>query len=516
MRNFKYIFALVFIISLFLIATSRASLGSPSKEDIQSNLKEAGQSFESSQERARYSLAEAIVRDKTLVLDNYADQALPDIAYKDNHYYSVFPPGFSFLIAPALYLGDKIGQPVIAVFAIPLLASILSAIFIYLIAVNHLQISKLSGLISAVVFSLTTISWSYSVTLYAHTTSALCLIAGIYFALNSVKGSAINHFLVWLLYGIAILIDYPNALIMLPVVGFMFVTSFARDNKFIERKERMFLQFRFASTYTILPFLLLALALAFYNIKTFGEWTALAHNFRVTNLIENGEVTYQFLISRALDFKYLQNGLFTLLLSKSRGIIYYCPILLFSIYGYIKVNEKWPKVASLFVLIFFINLVIYGSFYDPWGGWAYGPRYLIVAMPVLALLTGVAYEYIKIRSSWVFGFALLFFASFGIALLGALTTNLLPPAAEIGQQIGALGALPMLHSGISGSLVFNLIRNTINISSPEFYLFLTALFALFFIPIFLGQITFNFVLALRRRHSKQSEYILSEKEALCS
>jgi hypothetical protein len=99
-----------------------------------------------------------------------------------------------------------------------------------------------------------------------------------------------------------------------------------------------------------------------------------------------------------------------LLISPSRGLFIYSPILLFGIWGFYLVykketennqegTQKKKQNAGLFnksiksTLLIFIpciigTILIYSAF-SPWfGGWCFGPRFLIGFLPVLAIVTG--------------------------------------------------------------------------------------------------------------------------------
>jgi hypothetical protein len=74
--------------------------------------------------------------------------------------------------------------------------------------------------------------------------------------------------------------------------------------------------------------------------------------------------------------------------------------------------------------------MLYSMFGDPYGGWAFGSRYLIAVAPELCLLAGIGLHryghklFIKILYSLVFVY------SAGVSLLAPLTTNVIPPFVE--------------------------------------------------------------------------------------
>lgn len=510
MRNLKSYIFVFFITAIFLGITAKGVYGNPSKEEIVQKYSAPGQIFETSQERGRFALTKSIAEEKTFRLDNFTDFSLPDISYKDGHYYSVFPPGTSILLLPAYYLGKYFDHPLIFVYAFPVMVAILSSLFVFAIA-SFLKLSKTASLLGAIIFPLATVSWSYSTTIYAHTFSTFCVVAGFYFALRSKNCSAWNHLIVWFLYGLSILIDYPNAILMLPAVGYMIFSSFKKESLEIARKLKEIFSMKLAFLYTAIPFFLILAALGYYNQITLGSWFGLAHNYRVTEAVAGG-VNYQFLLSKSLDLKFTENGLYTLLFSEGRGIVFFAPVLVLSVLGLESIYRKSSAIGNAMVLTVLFNLLVYASFYDPWGGWSFGPRYLIMSMPFLAILAGESYDRYKNRSLFVILFALLFLASFSIALLGALTTNLLPPFPEVGRQISFLSLTPLLEADQSSILFFNYIQRYLALTLKDYYLGIIGFAAVVFLPVFLHQLFLNVLRFFRK--IKAPVLKIQRKEAL--
>ncbi len=489
MRNFAYIFALIFIIGLFLSLTFRGVTGNPSQEDILNRLSQPGKAFETSQERARFSLIKSIADEKTFILDKYAKESLPDIAYKDGHYFSVFLPGLSLLSIPFYEIGKLVGQPVLLTFGLPAIASIVTAIFIFLLALCLGQ-SRSAAFISAISFSLCTVAWPYSVTYYAHTLSALCMIASLFFAFRADSGRGWNYLFVWLFYGVGFLIDYPNAIIMLPALFYSLGESIKLSRFAIKSQSYSLVRIRYSFFFSIIPFLLLIFFLFYYNASTFGKWDELAHSFRVTELVNN-ILNYYFLLSNVMDIKYVQNGLYTLLLSKSRGIFVYSPLMILSIIGAVQLYQRLSKKTLILLLTIFANLMVYAAFYDPWGGWSFGPRYLIISLPIFCLLVGEAFLQLKKRTTYNLIFIGFFYISFAISLLGAMSTNLLPPAAEVGKQVSFLSSLPFLQQNQTTTLAFSYFSSVFNITAMQYFMLLFFLSAVLFLPTLSYPIFYN-------------------------
>ena len=110
-------------------------------------------------------------------------------------------------------------------------------------------------------------------------------------------------------------------------------------------------------------------------------------------------------------------------------------------------------LGSVLVIVF-----LYSSWGDPWGGWAYGPRYLIPAMASLSLFAA----YFAANSARVFLVrtltAILFMYSSAVALLGVLTTSAIPPKVEavfLGTDWTYKRNLDFLLDSHSSSFLYN-------------------------------------------------------------
>ena len=86
--------------------------------------------------------------------------------------------------------------------------------------------------------------------------------------------------------------------------------------------------------------------------------------------------------------KWAVRGVHGLLLSPNRGLLIFTPIAFFGIFGLamqlIDRKHRNPVLLS-FGIASLIHLVISGAFEGWWGGWSFGPRYLVDILPILAL-----------------------------------------------------------------------------------------------------------------------------------
>jgi hypothetical protein len=89
------------------------------------------------------------------------------------------------------------------------------------------------------------------------------------------------------------------------------------------------------------------------------------------------------------SFSALPEGIAGLLFSPGRGIIWYSPAVLLAIPAFRKAWKTKPIEALLVVGLFLCFLGLH-ALYENWnGGWSWGPRYLLPALPGLMALTGL-------------------------------------------------------------------------------------------------------------------------------
>jgi hypothetical protein len=105
--------------------------------------------------------------------------------------------------------------------------------------------------------------------------------------------------------------------------------------------------------------------------------------------------------------------------------------MVFGVLGLFLLNKNEPKKTVVLIFVSGITFLLYSMWGDPWGGWAFGSRYLI---PVYSLLSiGIAELASVYRKKLLF--ILLFLPIFGysayVNTAGALGTLANPPQVEV-------------------------------------------------------------------------------------
>ncbi|MGI5828437.1 MAG: hypothetical protein ACOX6V_05455, partial [Patescibacteria group bacterium] len=382
----KIITILTLLFTVLVLGLSlRGKPGNPTLEELSSLSWTEDGPFELSPERGRFALTISLVEDKSFHFStSIARFATPDLGYDDGNYVSLFAPGTSFAVIPGYILGKHLGNSQVGSFAIIAVFAFLNTVLVSAIA-RQLGASSLASLLGGLVFLFATPAFTYAVTLYQHHISTFFLLAGIFLLLKFRSWWSLAG--VWFLIGLNIAVDYPNGLLMLPVVVMALLRLFQH------KKVQNWLIIKFHSL-GLITLIGMAVPLAFllwFNYKSYGDYFQLAGTVpRVEAFTEDGLPTsptetdpqnfMAFLekerVSKtALGFfqtRNLLNGFYIHFISPDRGIIMYAPIVLFGMMGLFVLAKVKPAVSNFFLSIIGLNVLVYSLWGDPWGGWAFG------------------------------------------------------------------------------------------------------------------------------------------------
>lgn len=504
----KDIFAIIVIVLValgFYALTLRGVVGNIDPGQIKGRLDTETKPFELSPERGRFAGVLSLAERGTYDLGrDLATVVYPDVGYYEDRYYSFFAPGMAYLVRPFYELGHTYGLSQVATFAFVSLAAVGCLVFLYLIARYILRMPVVFSILGSLVYGFATTSWSYAITLYQHHLTSLFLFSGFYAAWKFSKGggkfSWVWGLWVWASCGLAISIDYPNALLMLPVMAYFLFVSF----KILPVSEGAKIIFRPSVLIGAVLFAAIVAANLKFSQDNFGNWKTLAGQLPGFQL-ERQEVApdSQVLVQEAIAGKGLVSffsdtnipkSFYTLFFSLDRGLLVFSPVMLLGFLGLLKARKALTGNREKYFLmgIIGVNVLLYSSWGDPWGGWAYGPRYLIPSMAALSLFA--SYWLFSNRGKILPGvIALLLLAySSAIALLGAVTSNSVPPAIEAVnlplKYSNFLYNLLLLKNNETGSFAYNTFfagRLDLQTYSAVIYVVLLSLLGLL---IFFGQL----------------------------
>lgn len=442
LRNFIFVSFFLTIVGVYVL-TLRGVVGNPTPIEIKNNLDQTTKPLELSPERGRYALVMSLAENKSFALTQIlADAVYPDVGYHDNKFYIFFAPGISVMALPLYFLGKHFQLAQVATFSLSIIFALLNYLFLYKISTRILKLPFWVGILSGLIFSFASASWPYAVTLYQHQATTFFLLSGFYGAWifkQNKKFSFLGATWAWLAYALAISIDYPNVLFYFPIMLYLLYGSIAW-----EKISHIFkISFRPSIIFASFLFLLVSFVHGYYNHIHFGSWKSLSSSItgytavKELNLLDskNKEADLDQIVKSKDPVRFFTEvrfpwGLKVLTISKERGLFYFFPIfiLIFPALIYFIRDNNAEKVTL--VSIPALILFLYSSWGDPWGGWAFGPRYLIPALSICSLIIA---SWVN-RNSWFWLrklFVIILFAfSCAVSLLGTLTTNAVPPESE--------------------------------------------------------------------------------------
>jgi len=437
----------MFLIVVIFSLTIRGMSGNPTIEELNSPMWVSSGPFESSNDRGRFALTYSFLEDGFLQFSlPVAEFASPDLAVTpQGQYVSLFAPGVSFIVMPGYLLGKYFGISQVGAFSVITIFALINGLLIYLILVE-LRVKRLASFISAVTFLFATPAFTYAVSLSQHHISTFLLLLGVYALIKwkNWKGTS----LVWFLCALSIVVDNPNFFLMLPLglYGLRNIFSVETISKKIVVSVKPFYLLTFIAMIPPIAFF------GWYNFRAHGDSFQLAGTLqRVLSVSEGYEqhtidANEQILLETetqsedtdsektAVNFfktRNLYGGLYTHFISLDRGVLYFTPVVLFGILGLCIFYRRSLLGASLFIAIIGSNILLYSMWGDPWGGWAFGSRYLIPSYAILCIGIGfVLSEYSK-KLIIPTLFFLIFSYSVTINTVGALATSLIPPKTEV-------------------------------------------------------------------------------------
>lgn len=394
-----------------------------------------GGPFESSNSSGRYALVKSIVDNRSFALnDDLASFSSPDLVFYNNKFYSIFTPGISFVSIPFYILGKQFGIPQLTTYLSTALFALCNLFLVAYIARRfgaNIYTSVLGGFLF--VFGTNALAYAHSLT--QHSLSTTLLLLGIANAFGD--RSVVKNLLFGTFFGAAILMDIPNIFLFMPMAIYILCKHFIIHTNRKETQIGLRISI-LALIFGILPFILI---FGWYNHLTTGSYTTIgqfvgrtsyedARSTKPLPAQENDSVSES--TKLPLTTRSQLNGAYILLLSNERAWIYYSPFLFLGLIGIISSYYDKEKrfLVTVMVSVVLMNILIYTMFDDPWGGWAFGPRYLIPAASIMSIFTAVAFQKYARNILFFFLFTTLSLYSLAVSITGAATSSAVPPRVE--------------------------------------------------------------------------------------
>ncbi len=490
----------------------RGNKGNPDAKTLNTIEWSANGPFELSPERGRFALTYSMIEDKSFYFSEpIARFAAPDVGTINGHYVSLFAPLVSFIVVPGYLLGKMFGIGQVGAYSVIALFAILNVILIRLISVR-LGVGKLPATIGSLLFLFATPAFTYAVNLYQHHISTFLILCSIYLLLKTERIWGL--LIIFFLCALSIPLDYPNLFLMAPIG----IYALSRIIYLKKDDVKTNLNINLPKFLTIFIVIIPILFFLWFNKSSYGNplqfsgavQTAEFSNERISNLdlnrkiIEEKKAAGEGTDKSVIGFfrtRALLEGFYIHFISPDRGVIYFAPVVLFGIAGLLLAVKKKIKMTAVLVGVIGANILLYSMWTDPWGGWAFGSRYLIPTYAILSIFTAQAIFFWGRRILFIIPFIIVSFYSIAINTLGAITTSAIPPKVEVlalealsgsVQKYNFLRNWDFLLGGNSKSFVFqSYLENYI--SSVVFYGILTVIICLV-----VGSITFYYYLISRK------------------
>lgn len=375
-------------------------------------------------------LTSAIVDDQTFRIDNairrFGDTQ--DKSFYEGHYYSEKAAGISILGVPFYFLLRLFRVHIDAslyLFWLKLLCVTIPSI-IFVMFLTRFWERMFNGpwnTLVAFVYMFGTVAFPYSLQFISHHLTGVALFLSFYFAWAARQDEKSESGLVivsGIFAGAALIMEYPAIL----QVGILFFYVLFRFQSV--RKTMLFIA-------GVVPFGIFVLG---YNYSIFGT------PFDVT-------YRHSLVLNVSWDLPRLK-ALIGLLLSRSRGLFFYSPVLLLSVPGIYQLikNNKF-RFEGIFILAIVLFSVLVHAGMSNWdAGWSLGPRYLAPTVPFL--MTATAFYLSKetsFKTSKMFFFITASIVSIFMITVGTITFPF--PAQEISNPVFSLFVPMMLHDAYS-------------------------------------------------------------------
>jgi hypothetical protein len=376
-------------------------------------------------QNSRFDLVRALAERGTVRIDAY-HQNTGDKAYRRGHFYSDKAPGAAFTALPIVLAtrwiiraggGDPTSrasltaQLYMATIAVGALAATASALLVAALVVR-LGGSSAAGTVAAFVFALGTPTWVHATLFLGHTLATLCILgafATICGARERAPGpggaAATGFLLTW-----ACVVEYPSV----PPAAVLFLAGAYRISTGVTAPRRWILLGAQCAG-ALLPLLVIA----GYNAAAFGHPLSFSYTY-VSPLFSGMQ-------SGVMGVTYPKPAvLYYILFSEYRGLFFHAPALLAAPVGvYRLLTGEGARRRAVWALVAIpVYYVLMNGAYVYWeGGWCYGPRHLLPAIPFLAIAVGVAWT----TGTWPLRATVLALGMIGAAMsLVVVSTNAQP------------------------------------------------------------------------------------------
>jgi len=341
--------------------------------------------------------------------------SVDDFTYKGQNY-SALAPGTAFLALPFVgpaydFAGyyTAYGPVLLASELFVSLMGAISAYLVYKVASSYFRRS--TSLFLGFAFAFSTICWPFATYFFQSDVSVAFVLLAAYFGLRAARSEGPGtapSLICGIAAGVAFTVDYINA-ILLPIFVLFLLASKWKSKTSAALAIGTFVL-------GVLPSLA---GIGAYNYAIFGNPLSTTEQ----NFLGKSSVFGAFTTP-------ILNGITLDLFSVSRGLFFFTPLLALGVVGYIYAFKgKAHRLEMLFFIALFLGILLpYSAWYDPTGGDAFGPRFLLAAIPFLLLPAGYVVDRVGSRTMW---------GVYALFLVGALVNGVAAIVSAIPPDMGA-------------------------------------------------------------------------------
>jgi hypothetical protein len=325
----------------------------------------------------------AILNQHTLHLDMFSSFIYGEnygaFALINGHFYSAYPLVTPVLVTP-LYILPYLALAVLhvppdmnnsifflVVFAMEKIsASIIASLSVVVFFAGMKKlVSAKTAMITSLIFAFGTSIWSInSQALWQHGLVALFLTLIFFFIVkNEEKEQVLNYIFLGLCSGLLALSRPSDMILVIPAVVYIFYKSYPGNVK-------SGLAYCLAAIVGALPFIA-------YNMSVFHSLFG-GYNNSLASFEFDSQILVHFI---------------GLLFSPNRGLFIFTPVALLAVFGILRISSVPNRGLRLALYSFAVSLVleitVYAAFQFWWGGDTYGPRFLVGALPIFGIFTGM-------------------------------------------------------------------------------------------------------------------------------
>jgi len=334
-------------------------------------------------QNSRFDLVRAIVESGTASIDAYHENT-NDKARIGDRYYCDKAPGVSWMAVPPYAVarlvlprpdGDDVAQARFLAFAAYVSTvwaiGVPSAVSVVALALllSAIGVGERARLAAAAAYGLGTLAFPYSTLLYGHQVAAAFTLGAFALLVRARHGGGAGPLVLagaGALLGGAVAVEYPSALAAIVIAAYAAT--------FVRPLHRLV----WLAAGAALP----CAALALYHAVVFGGPLALPYDFSTQKNRSRG-----FFMGLGVPDA---GVLWQILFSPYRGLFFSSPWLALSLPGAVRMARARAGAlraeAATCLAIILLHLWLNASLADWQGGWGTGPRYLVPAIPFLAVL----------------------------------------------------------------------------------------------------------------------------------